>query len=136
MASNLRDVTDQSFDFPAAASGVNESSSIFLTNLYELIGLQWEALEQSSAKVVIEAASVNDAAATSDSGCTWYTLNDAGGDPILVVEAFDTAGQMAFSPDSVLWGPRRIRLAVFESDGATPVNQDGQKVYPVLRSRK
>jgi hypothetical protein len=129
------DPASQVWTFPAAADAVNESDSIYIGSLLELVGIEWEALEANSAKLVLEIASVDDALSVADASVTWYTAPvDKDGTACCILTAVYTAvGRMRFNPADVLIGPCRVRLAAYQADGTTPVNQDGQVVKPILR---
>ena len=132
MAMNLADPAAQTWVFPAAASSVNESSGIFVSGMYELIGFFWEAMEATTAILHFEVSQTSPA--TADASATWVQAWDKDGDAVAVVEVFTAAGYVAFSPDTLLIGPIRVRLEAFAADGSTAVDQDEQVITPVFRS--
>lgn len=134
MAIDYANVTAQTWVFPAAASTTEKSSSIWIGNMYELVGIQWEALEATSAVIKLEVASVANSLDTDDASCTFYTLIGSDGNAITLTATYTAAGRMFFSPSDVLLGPCRVRLAVYAADGTTAVDQDGQVVYPIFRT--
>jgi len=134
MAMNLADVTAQTWVFPAAAATTNKSNSIFVGGLYEVVGIEWGALEATSAIIEFEVASVLDSMATADASCTWYKLTDSSGDDIQLTGAYTSAGRMSFDPTAVFLGPCRIRACVYAADGSTAVTQDEGVVYPIFRT--
>ena len=133
MAWNLSDLTAQTWEFPAAASAVNESNSIFVGGRYEIIGIEWEAMEATSAVLHLEAASVTNALSVADASCTFLEIEDKDGAAIALTATYTAAGRMFFNPGDVLLGPCRVRLAAYAADGTTAVNQDEQVVYPIFR---
>lgn len=133
MAMNLRDVTGQTWEFPAAASAVNESNSIYVGGHYEIIGIEWEAMEATSNKIKLEIASVANALSVADASATFNAVVDKDGSAIVLTATLTAAGRMFFDPSAILLGPCRVRLAVYAADGTTAVNQDGQIVYPIFR---
>lgn len=132
MAMNLADPTAQTWVFPAAASTVNESSSIYVSGLYEIVGFFWEALEATSAKMHFEVSA--DSPNVADADATWVQAWDLEGNELVVTQVFTAAGYVAFPPDNLLIGPIRVRLEAFAADGSTGVDQDEQVVTPVFRS--
>ena len=132
MAMNLQDPTAQTWVFPAAAATANESSSIFISGLYELIGFYWEAMEATTAKVFMEVA--EDAPSVVDASATFVPVWDSGGTRVTLTQVFTAAGYTAFSPDNIILGPIRVRLVAYATDGSTGVDQDEQVVMPQFRS--
>ena len=132
MAMNLADPTAQTLVFPASASSVNESSGIFISGMYELIGFFWEAMEATTA--VLHIGVTSDSPSILDADATWVQAWDKDGDALAVTEVFTAAGYVAISPDQLVIGPIRVRLEAFASDGSTGVDQDEQVITPVFRS--
>ncbi|MHC4240140.1 MAG: hypothetical protein ACYSUC_10360 [Planctomycetota bacterium] len=129
------DPASQVWTFPAAAAAVNESDSIYLGSLLELVGIEWAALQALSAKIVLEIASVDDALSVADASVTWHTapVDKDGSATCILTATYTAVGRMVFNPADILFGPCRVRLAVYQADGTTPVNQDGEVVKPILR---
>ena len=132
MAMDLADPTAQTWVFPASGSSVNESSGIFISGMYELIGFFWEAMEATSAVLHFEVT--QDSPSILDADATWVQAWDKEGDALLVTEDYTAAGYVAVSPDQLVIGPIRVRLEAFASDGSTAVDQDEQVITPVFRS--
>jgi hypothetical protein len=132
MAMNLQDPTAQTWVFPAATATANESSSIYISGLYELVGFFWEAMEASTAKMFMEVTA--DAPSILDAAATFVPVWVAGGTRVTLTQVFTAAGYTAFSPDNVILGPIRVRLVAYQTNGSTGVDQDEQVVTPQFRS--
>ena len=131
-AMNLADPAAQTLAFTIAANPVEESSSIYLSGLYEIIGFFWEACEATTAVFGFEVT--QDApGVVLDVDATWVVAWDKDGDALQVTEVFTTAGYVALPPEQALIGPIRFRIAPFAADGSTGVNQDQQVITPVFR---
>jgi hypothetical protein len=131
MALDPKYVTDQTFDFPAAASTTNKSCSILLASRHDLVGIRWPVLVALSAKILLE--TTEDPLDTLDAAATWDPVEDKGGTATVLTAVYTVAGRKAFDPHDVILGPCRVRLAVFRTDGTTPVNQDEHVITPKFR---
>jgi hypothetical protein len=134
MAIDYANVTGQTWVFPPAASTTNKSSSIWIGNMYELVGIQWPALAATTAVMKLEVCSVANSLDTADASCTFYAVVGSDGNAITLTATYTAAGRSFFSPSDVLLGPCRVRLAAYAADGTTAVNQDTKTVYPIFRT--
>ena len=125
-------ITDQTWDFPAAAATDNKSSSILLASSQELVGLRWPICEALTGKMGFE--TTEDPLDTSDADATWDVVVTSAGVPLQVTGTFTAAGRMAFDPAAVIIGGCRVRLVAFQANGTTAANQDEQVIKPKFRA--
>jgi hypothetical protein len=136
MAMNLPDPTAQTLEFTAAVDPTEETSSIFVSGLYEIVGFWIPTLAANTAILRLQAS--NDApGVVIDTSATFLDVVDKA---YAVTDITATGTEMAdgatvvrLTPEEFIIGPIRIRLAPFQSDGSTGVNQDAQVIEPIWR---